>query len=120
MIGRVASESQCYCGLGPADIDCLVLSHFNHGLLQQGFTVGLCFEIDDGFRFTPSVRVENACASGSAAVHLARALVHSSQARRVPVIGAEHMSAQSSARIGEILRSASLRGELDEEVKGFP
>lgn len=119
MIRQVASESIHACGLSPADIDHVVVSHFNHGLLQQGFTAGLCSEIDDGFRFTPSIRVESACASGSAAVHMAQALVRSGQARRVLVIGAEHMSTQSSAQIGEILQSASLCGELGEEVKGF-
>lgn len=119
MVRQVVAESLRGAGLEPSDIDYVVLSHFNRGLLPQGFTAGLSSEIDDGFRFTPSVRVENACASGSAAVHMARALVLSSQARRVLVIGAEHMSTQSSTQIGEILQSAALQGEFGDEVRGF-
>ena len=56
-------------GIGPQDVDEIVLGHFNAGFSPQDFTASLVLQADDGFRFKPATRVENACATGSAAVH---------------------------------------------------
>lgn len=119
MLRTAALESLQASGLDGKDIDHIVLSHFNHGLVRQGFSAGLSAEIDDSLRFKPAVRVENACASGSSAVHLAESLVMSGKANRVLVIGAEHMSQKPAAQIGEILKCAALCDEVDDGVQGF-
>ena len=57
--------------IGPEDVDEIVLGHFNAGFSPQDFTASLVLQANDGFRFKPATRVENACATGSAAVHQA-------------------------------------------------
>ncbi len=39
------------------------------GFSAQGFTSSLVLQADDAWRFKPATRVENACATGSAAIH---------------------------------------------------
>jgi acetyl-CoA C-acetyltransferase len=56
-------------GSRPSDIDEIYLGHFNAGFSAQDFTASLVLQADDDFRFKPATRVENACATGSAAVH---------------------------------------------------
>ena len=51
------------------DIDGIWLGHYNGGLVSDGFPSSLALQIDPQLRFTPSTRLENACASGSAAIH---------------------------------------------------
>ena len=53
----------------PADVDEIVLGHFNAGFSAQDFTASLVLQADPALRFKPATRVENACATGSAAVH---------------------------------------------------
>ena len=61
----VAREAVQDAGLDGADIDAVVVGHFNPGLVAQGFTAGLGGGLLPGLRMKPSVRVENACATGS-------------------------------------------------------
>src|SRR6187549_2021232 len=71
LIVRVANEALEHAGIGPEDVDEVVLGHFNGGFSAQDFTASLVFQASDKFRFKPATRVENACATGSAAVHQA-------------------------------------------------
>src|SRR5207248_9271163 len=50
-------------------VDEIVLGHFNAGFSPQDFTASLVLQADPKLRFKPATRVENACATGSAAVH---------------------------------------------------
>ena len=69
LIVTVAREAIAHAGLAAADIDEIVLGHFNAGFSPQDFTASLVLQADDALRFKPATRVENACATGSAAVH---------------------------------------------------
>ena len=69
MICSAASEAINDSGFGPADIDAIYLGHFGGAFSPQGFTSSLVFQSSDALRFKPATRVENACATGSAAVH---------------------------------------------------
>lgn len=102
-----------------ADIDAIVVGHFNAGFDGQEFPASLALHADSGLRFKPSARVENACATGSAAIHHALALIESRRARMVLVVGAERMSAVSSARAGEILIKAGYVKEEGGIEAGF-
>ena len=69
LVVRVANEALADAGVAPADVDEIVLGHFNAGFSPQDFTAALVLQADPNLRFKPATRVENACATGSAAVH---------------------------------------------------
>src|SRR3974390_1516208 len=69
LVVRVANEALADAGVGAADVDEIVLGHFNAGFSPQDFTASLVLQADQKLRFKPATRVENACATGSAAVH---------------------------------------------------
>ena len=107
MIVRVATDALADAGLEPNEIDAIYLGHFNGGFEKQDFTASLVLQADDRFRFTPSTRVENACATGSAAVHQGIHMIEAKKAKRVLVIGVEKMTALPGKEIGETLLKAS-------------
>lgn len=115
----VAREAVQDAGLDGADIDAVVVGHFNPGLVAQGFTAGLGGGLLPGLRMKPSVRVENACATGSAAVHHAAALVRAGEARRVLVLGVEIMSGLPTREVGQALLQACYVREEIETPAGF-
>ena len=115
----VAREAVQDAGLDGADIDAVVVGHFNPGLVAQGFTAGLGGGLLPGLRMKPSVRVENACATGSAAVHHAAALVRAGEARRVLVVGVEIMSGLPTREVGQALLQACYVREEIETPAGF-
>lgn len=112
LIVRVATEALAHAGLAPGDVDEIVLGHFNAGFSEQDFTASLVLQASDDFRFTPATRVENACATGSAAVHQAIKTIEARKARVVLVVGAEQMTTTPGPEIGRnLLRASYLREE---------
>ena len=69
LIVRVATDAIADAGIAPSDVDEIVLGHFNAGFSQQDFTASLVLQASPDLRFKRATRVENACATGSAAVH---------------------------------------------------
>src|SRR5437879_9911049 len=69
LVVRVATDALSDAGISGADVDEIVLGHFNAGFSPQDFTASLVLQADPHLRFKPATRVENACATGSAAVH---------------------------------------------------
>ena len=69
LIVRVAGEALADAGIGAKDVDEIVLGHFNAGFSAQDFTASLVLQASPDLRFKRATRVENACATGSAAVH---------------------------------------------------
>src|SRR5437016_9534859 len=69
LIVKVATDALDHAGIGPDEVDEIVLGHFNAGFSAQDFTASLVLQADDDLRFKRATRVENACATGSAAVH---------------------------------------------------
>lgn len=92
-----------------ADVDEIFVGHFNAGLSKQEFVSSLVLQVDPALRFKPAHRLENACASGSAAVHAAVRSIQSGQAQRVLVVGAEKMT--DCPDIGGALARASYLAE---------
>jgi len=89
-----------------ADIDAIFIGHFNAGLVDDGFISALPLAADPGLRFKPAARVENACASGSAAVYQGLAAIGSGNARNVLVVGVEKMTHRKGADVTEALARA--------------
>ena len=71
LIVRATREALTHAGISAGDVDEIVLGHFNAGFSQQDFTAPLVLQADPAFRFKPALRTENACATGSAAIHQA-------------------------------------------------
>jgi acetyl-CoA C-acetyltransferase len=70
-------------------------------------------------RFKPATRVENACATGSAAVHQAVKSIAARTAKIVLVVGVEQMTRTPAAEIGRNLLRASYLPEDGETPAGF-
>jgi len=119
LIVRVANEALEHAGLGPEDVDEVVLGHFNGGFSAQDFTASLVFQASDKFRFKPATRVENACATGSAAVHQAIKTIEARRAKTVLVVGVEQMTTTPGPEIGNILLKASYLPEDGGTPGGF-
>ncbi len=71
------------------------------------------------FRHTPSVRMENACATGSAAIWAALDALASGRIRRALVVGMEKMNTLPNKEIGDILLKASYVKEEGHTEGGF-
>src|SRR5215218_8178331 len=119
LIVRVTNEALAHAGIGAEDVDEIVLGHFNAGFSHQDFTAGLVLQASDAFRFKPATRVENACATGSAAVHQAIKTIEAGRARIVLVVGVEQMTTTPSAEIGRNLLKASYLPEDGDTPGGF-
>src|SRR5690349_24478509 len=107
LIVRVAGEALADAGIAPKDVDEIVLGHFNAGFSAQDFTAALVLQASPDLRFKRATRVENACATGSAAVHQGIKAIASGSARIVLVVGAEQMTTSSPADIARNLLKAS-------------
>jgi acetyl-CoA C-acetyltransferase len=119
MIVEAATGALAHAGVAAEDIDEIVLGHFNAGFSPQDFTAALVLQADPGLRFKPATRVENACATGSAAVHHALAAIDARRARLVLVVGVEQMTATPAADIGRTLLKAAYLPESGAASGGF-
>jgi acetyl-CoA C-acetyltransferase len=119
LIGRVAGAAIADAGVAPADIDATFVSTFNGGFQKQDFPSSLVLQHLPELRFKPATRYENACASGTAAVHGARDFLTSGRGRFALVLGAEKMTATPGPQIGDILLSACYRREEADIPAGF-
>src|SRR5467141_3892791 len=116
LIVRVASEALADAGIGPGDVDEIVLGHFNAGFSAQDFTASLVLQASPDLRFKRALRVENACATGSAAVHQGLKAIAARSARIVLVVGVEQMTTTSGPEIGKnLLKASYVRDEADIE-----
>jgi acetyl-CoA C-acetyltransferase len=119
LITKVAAEALDHAGIGPDDVDEIVLGHFNAGFSAQDFTASLVLQADDRLRFKPATRVENACATGSAAVRQGIRAIDANAARIVLVVGAEQMTTTPGPEIGKNLLRASYLPEDGDTPAGF-
>src|ERR1044072_6170868 len=119
LVVRVTNEALEHAGIGPEDVDEVVLGHFNAGFSPQDFTASLVFQASDKFRFKPATRVENACATGSAAGHQAINTNEARRARTVLVVGIEQMTKTPGPEIGKYLLKASYLPEDGDTPGGF-
>ena len=114
LIVRVAGDALADAGIGPKDVDEIVLGHFNAGFSTQDFTASLVLQASPDLRFKRATRVENACATGSAAVHQGIKAIDAGAARMVLVVGAEQMTTTPAAEIGRnLLKASYVREEAD-------
>ena len=113
LITAVTTGAIADAGIDAADIDEIVVGHFGGGLVRESSPASLPMQASDDLRFKPATHVENACATGSAAIHQAVKSVESGRARIVLVVGAEKMTAIPGREVGPILLSANYLREED-------
>src|SRR5579864_2248835 len=106
-------------GVAASDVDEILLGHFNAGFSAQDFTASLVLQASPDLRFKPATRVENACATGSAAVHQGVRAIRAGAARMVLVVGVEQMTTTPGPEIGRNLLKASYVREEADIAGGF-
>jgi acetyl-CoA C-acetyltransferase len=119
LLATVAGPAIADAGLAPEDIDAVFLGHFNSGFSDQDFGASLVFNAVPGLRFKPATRLENACATGSAAVHAGLDAIAAGRATNVLVLGVEKMTGRPGREIGDILLHAAYRKEESDIEGGF-
>src|SRR5450756_2826486 len=114
LIVRVVGEALADAGISPKDVDEIVLGHFNAGFSQQDFTAALVLQASPDLRFKRATRVENACATGSAAVHQGIKAIEARVARIVLAVGVEQMTTTPGPEVGRnLLKASYVREEAD-------
>jgi acetyl-CoA C-acetyltransferase len=119
MIRDAALPAVHSAGLELKDIDGIFIGHFNGGFVKQDFSGAMAAVAMPELRHVPSVRVENACATGSAAIWAGLDALASGRMKRVLVIGYEKMNTLASAQIGEVLLRCSYVKEEGDTPGGF-
>jgi acetyl-CoA C-acetyltransferase len=117
LITRVARAAIEDAGISPAEIDAGFVGVFGEGFTPQGFPASLLLQSVPEMRFRPITRYENACATGSAAIHGARDFIAAGRGRFALVVGAEKMTATPGPKVGDILLTASYR-KTEADIEG--
>ncbi len=118
LILAAGREALDQAGIDAREVGGIWLGLFGAGMTRDGFASSLALGIDDVLRFVPCTRVENACASGSAAIHAARAAIRAGDVRVALVIGAEKMTEADTAGVTEALMTAGYAPE--DSGRSFP
>jgi len=94
LAGAAATSALADAGIEAGEIDCIFTANVGAGLItgQEGIRGQVALK-EVGLGGTPFFNVENACASGSSAIHLAAMYLKSGAAETALVVGFEKMSA---------------------------
>ena len=120
LITRAGREALQHAGIDGTVVDGVWLGNLNGGFTPDVFASSLALQCDDALRWKPATRLENACASGSAALYAACDAIEAGRARVALVIGAEKMTAVSGAETTRILGDCGYSGEAGHPPGGFP
>jgi acetyl-CoA C-acetyltransferase len=106
LIVQVATEAITNAGIEPGQVDEIYLGQFNAGMMPLAFPSSLALQVSEELANVPATRVENACASGSAAVQQGAKALLAGTAKTVLVIGAEKMTHAGADVVGAALLGA--------------
>ena len=120
LIVEAATGALAHAGVPAADIDGIWLGNLNGGFTPDIFAASLVAQADPGLRWKPATRLENACASGSAAIYGACDAIASRRARIALVVGVEKMTGVGGAEVTRILGDCAYSGEAGQPAGGFP
>ncbi len=118
LIIEAGGQALADAGIAGSDVDGVWMGHFNAGMVPDGFPSSLAMGIDPGLRYKPATRLENACASGSAAVFAARQAILAGEAKVALVVGVEKMTHLPGAEVTAALGHAAYQKE--EAGMSFP
>jgi acetyl-CoA C-acetyltransferase len=120
LITTVAIDALKDAGIESQDVDAMWLGNLNGGFVPEIFCSSLLLQADDGLRWKPATRVENACASGAAAVYAALDAIEAKRIKIALVVGAEKMTAISGPEVTDVLGRASYVKEEASKGLTFP
>ena len=109
LVADVGGAALADAGLSPADVDAIYVGVFNNGFSRQGFEGALVGAAIPELASVPATHVENACATGSAALYSALDKIEAGRAKAVLVIGAEKMTATPNEDLPGILLAGTHR-----------
>jgi len=119
LMAAVVAPALEHAGVEAADIDGIFVGVMNNGFSKQDFQGALVGMGLPALGHAPAVRLENACATGSAALYSAMDFIAAGRGRIALVVGAEKMTATPTAEVGDILLGASYRREEADVEGGF-
>lgn len=119
LIIQVATEAIAGAGLEPGQIDEIYLGQFNSGMMPLAFPSSLALQVSPDLANVPATRVENACASGSAAFQQGTKSLLAGTAKTVLVIGAEKMTQAGADVVGAALLGADYDMAGQTSTTGF-
>ncbi len=114
LIGQVCNVALADAKVAAKDIDAIFIGNYGGGFSRQGFPASLVFQSNDALRFTPATRVENACATGTAAIYQGLTSIQAGLAKNVLVVGVETMTNVPRETIAsELLAASYVKEEAD-------
>jgi len=119
LVAGVVPDALSHAGIGPQDIDGIFMGVYNNGFSKQGFEAALVAMGMPGLMHVPATRLENACATGSAAIYGALDFLAAGRGRIALVVGAEKMTGTPNSEVSDILLSAAYRTEEGNTEGGF-
>lgn len=119
LMAEVVGPALEHAGVTAADVDGIFVGSYNNGFQKQDFQGALVAMGTPGLEHVPAVRMENACATGSAALYSAMDFIAAGRGRVALVVGAEKMTAIPTAEVGDVLLTACYRDEESEVEGGF-
>ena len=106
LIVQVATDAISTAGIEPGQIDEIYVGQFNSGMMPLAFPSSLALQVSPDLANVPATRVENACASGSAAFQQGTKSLLAGTAKTVLVVGAEKMTHAGADVVGAGLLGA--------------
>ncbi|MET3140945.1 UNVERIFIED_ORG: acetyl-CoA C-acetyltransferase [Arthrobacter sp. UYEF10] len=119
LIVRVATEAISNAGIEAGQIDEIYLGQFNSGMMPLAFPSSLALQVSPDLANVAATRVENACASGSAAFQQGTKALLAGTAKTVLVIGAEKMTHAGADVVGAALLGADYDMAGQTSTTGF-
>lgn len=119
LIAAVVPDSLDHAHVGVKEVDGVFVGVYNNGFSPQAFEGSLVGMAVPELANVPAVHLENACATGSAALYAAMDFIAAGRGKVALVVGAEKMSSTPTKTAGEIMLSASYRSEEGNVSGGF-
>jgi acetyl-CoA C-acetyltransferase len=119
LMARVSGAALEHAGVDADSVDGVYVGVMNNGFSKQDFQGALVALGEQRLAQVPATRLENACATGSAALYAAMDFVECGRGRVALVVGAEKMTGVTTAEAGDILLGASYRKEEADVEGGF-
>jgi acetyl-CoA C-acetyltransferase len=107
LMARVSLAALQHAEVEPEEVDAIYVGVVNGGFSRQVFEGALAARVDARLAAVPATHLENACATGSAAIYGAMDFIEAGRGHTALVIGAEKMTALPSAEVGAILLGSS-------------
>jgi len=119
LMAEVIQPALDHAGVPAQAVDGIFVGCMNNGFSRQDFQAALPGMIAQDLATKPAVRLENACATGSAALYAALDFIAAGRGEIALVVGVEKMTTLPTAEVGDILLGASYCAEEADVAGGF-